>query len=99
MIQPAEEDDPDGRGSLSLQADLPLQGNIRWTAWRKRDVVIALLSGGITEGDAIERYRLSREEISDWIEGFERHGIAGLHMKRKRWAPAIAARATRAPTM
>jgi hypothetical protein len=96
MLQPAEDHDADSGDSLPLQTALPLQENVRWTAWRKRDVVIALLSGGITENDAIERYRLSREELSDWIEGFERHGIAGLHMKRKRWAPAIAARATRA---
>jgi hypothetical protein len=93
MLQAAEDDDPDGRGSL------PLQGNVRWTAWRKRDVVIALRSGVITADDAIERYRLSREELRDWIEGFERHGVAGLHLKRKRWAPAIAARASRARAM
>jgi len=99
MLQPAEEDDPDRRGSLTLPKPIPLQENVRWTAWRKRDVVIALLSGGITEDDAIERYRLSREELNDWIEGFERHGIAGLHMKRKRWASAIAARAARARVM
>jgi Protein of unknown function (DUF1153) len=99
MLQPVENDDPDNRDSLPLQTTLPLQGDVRWTAWRKRDVVVALLSGGITENDAIERYRLSREELSDWIEGFERHGIAGLHLKRKRWAPAIAARATRPRAM
>ena len=99
MSQMAEEDDPDSRGSVALQVALPLQGNVRWTAWRKRDVVLALLSGTITHDDAIVRYRLSREELSDWIEGFEQHGIAGLHLKRKRWAPAIAARASRVRAM
>jgi hypothetical protein len=99
MLQPAEEDDLESRGSLTLPKSIPLQENVRWTAWRKRDVVLALLGGAITADDAIARYRLSREELSDWIEGFERHGIAGLHVKRKRWAPAIAARAARARAM
>ena len=99
MLQPTEEERPDSRGSFTIPKSIPLEGNIRWTAWRKRDVVIALLGGGITEDEAIERYRLSREELNDWIEGFERHGIAGLHVKRKRWASAIAARAARARVM
>jgi hypothetical protein len=99
MFQIAEEDDPERRGPVALQAALPLQGNVRWTAWRKRDVVLALLAGAITHDDAIARYRLSREELSDWIAGFEQHGIAGLQLKRKRWAPAIAARASRVRAM
>ncbi len=97
MLQAADEKtrhaEPDIWGSL------PIQGNVRWTPWRKRDVVVALRDGTITAHEAIERYRLSREELADWMDCFERHGIAGLHLKRKRWASTIAARASRTRAM
>jgi len=93
MLPEARNDDLDN--ATDVWNSLPAKGDVRWTPWRKRDVVLALRQGTITAPDVIERYRLSREELADWIECFERHGIAGLHLKHKRWAPAIAARASR----
>jgi Protein of unknown function (DUF1153) len=93
MLPAAKEEDPDT--ASDVWASLPIEANVRWTPWRKRDVVLALRDGAITVPEAIERYRLSREELADWIECFERHGVSGLQVKRKRWAPAIAARANR----
>jgi Protein of unknown function (DUF1153) len=98
MLQEATAEESQNSES-DVWGSLPTQGNVRWTPWRKRDVVIALRNGAITAFEAIERYRLSREELADWIEGFERYGVAGLHLKRKRWAPTIAARANRARAM
>jgi hypothetical protein len=97
MFREAVDNVPENKADV--WASLPTHGNVRWTAWRKRDVVVAVLSGAIAAHEALERYRLSREELADWIDGFERHGVAGLQLKRKRWAPRIAARASRARAM
>jgi hypothetical protein len=82
MLREAEDDDA---SEPRIWGSLPLHGNVRWTPWRKRDVVLAIRNGAITANEALERYRLSREELTDWMEGFEQHGIAGLHLKCKRW--------------
>ena len=81
MLQAVDDDGSGGfAGSGAL---LPIKGDVRWTPRRKRDVIIALRQGAITAREAIERYRLSSEELADWIECFARHGIAGLHLKHK----------------
>jgi hypothetical protein len=80
-------DDGSDKGPRSVGGDaaLPPPGQVRWTPWRKRSIVLALRDGTIAALEAYERYDLSREELAAWIEGFERHGLAGLHLKCGRW--------------
>jgi hypothetical protein len=48
---------------------LPAAGNVRWTASRKRAVLIALDLGEITEEDVCRRYAMHRDELLAWRRG------------------------------
>ncbi len=67
---------PDGR--ILTRADLPPADTRRWVASRKETVVLAVLHGLMTEGEAMERYALSEEEFALWRDGAARHGVNGL---------------------
>jgi hypothetical protein len=69
---------PDGT-SLS-RADLPPDCTRRWVASRKAIVVKAVLSGLISEAEALERYALSQEEFSQWRHAVETHGEKALRV-------------------
>jgi len=56
---------------------------MRWTAWRKRAVVIGLRQGILTADEASRRYNLSREELAHWGDAFDRRGIGGLLLKNR----------------
>ena len=69
-------------GSVMTRADLPPDDTRRWVASRKAAVVRALAFGLISRSEAIERYKLSDEEIDSWISAVERHGERALRTTR-----------------
>ena len=69
-----------GRRSAGI---LPPAGSTtRWSAQRKAVVLIAIRGGMISLPEACARYSVSQEELSEWRRAFERHGIAGLSVKK-----------------
>ena len=70
------------RSPIDLISALPPAGStIRWSAWKKAAVVVAVQSGTLGRSEAYERYMLSEEELSRWEEAFGQDGIAGLQAK------------------
>ncbi len=70
------------RSPIDLISALPPAGaTIRWSAWKKAAVVVAVQSGTLGRGEAYDRYMLSEEELSRWEEAFGQDGIAGLQAK------------------
>ena len=67
-------------GSVLTLADLP-SGTERWVARRKAIVVEAIGHGLLSRDEAIERYRLTEEELDGWISSASRLGLAGLKIK------------------
>mgnify|MGYP005993231553 CR=1 FL=1 len=65
-------------GTIMTRADLPSQTTRRWVASRKAAVVRAVVSGLIPRKDALEWYRLSEEEFSEWEAAVDQHGEAAL---------------------
>ena len=65
-------------GSVMTRADLPCANTRRWVASRKAAVVRAVISGLIQRKEALERYRLSDEEFSEWETAVAHHGEAAL---------------------
>ena len=61
---------------------LPLPNTTRWTAQRKAEIVAAVRSGLISLNEACRRYNLTSEEFASWQHHFERHGVAGLRVRR-----------------
>lgn len=66
---------PDG-GLMSV-GDLP-DGNTRWVASRKADVVRAVAAGLLTREEALARYRLSEEEFGLWSRYYASGGVGRL---------------------
>ena len=62
--------------------NLPSANIIRWTIWRKAEVVAAVHSGLLGLDEACERYRLSIEEFLNWEQLIVAHGLHGLKVKR-----------------
>ncbi len=60
---------------------LPPPGLMRWSAWDKAAIVIAVRTRALRLRDAYDRYMLSEEEFSNWERAFDRDGIAGLQVK------------------
>lgn len=65
-------------GSIMTRADLPVETTKRWVASRKAAVVRAVNAGLILRKDALERYKLSDEEFSEWENAVGQHGEAAL---------------------
>ncbi len=65
-------------GSVMTRADLPSADTRRWVASRKAAVLRAVLSGLITRKEALERYKLSEEEFTEWEQAVGNHGEAAL---------------------
>jgi transposase len=70
------------RGRPLTVADLPPSTKARWVSRRKAEIVAAVRGGLLSLDDAQSRYQLSIEEINTWQRAFDRHGIAGLRVKR-----------------
>lgn len=56
-------------GSIMTRADLPPVETRRWVASRKAAVVKAVRFGLLSEKQALDRYGLSSEELSEWMRG------------------------------
>lgn len=69
-------------GTILSRDDLPDPETRRWVASRKAVVAKAVMHGLIKRTEALSRYGLSEEELSDWIRGVERHGLSGLKVTR-----------------
>lgn len=69
-------------GTILSRDDLPDPTTRRWVASRKAVVAKAVMHGLLKRHDALSRYDLSDEELTDWIRGVERHGLAGLKVTR-----------------
>ncbi|KUF11757.1 CtrA inhibitor SciP [Pseudoponticoccus marisrubri] len=69
-------------GSTMTRADLPPADTRRWVASRKAAVVRAVQFGLITEAQALSRYGLSDEELTEWIKAAAIHGEDALKVTR-----------------
>lgn len=67
---------PDGQ--VMSMADLPERDTRRWVASRKAAVVRGVAHGLITRSEAMERYRLSEEELAKWVRLEAESGTSGL---------------------
>ena len=65
-------------GSILTRADLPSPDTRRWVASRKLIVVQAVVHGLLSREEAIEKYRLSEEELAQWQGAVASHGEAAL---------------------
>ena len=55
----------------------------RWVASRKAVIVAGVRSGLLSEGEALERYALTREELVEWIARYDGGGEPGLRVTRR----------------
>jgi hypothetical protein len=68
-------------GEVLTLADLPPSNKlIRWTPYRKVDVVVAIAAGFLTVEDALARYKLSADELASWREALQKTGPDGLRV-------------------
>lgn len=65
-------------GERLTRADLPEANTSRWVPRRKARVVAAVEGGLVTREWALERYRLTAEELDSWKSGMARFGMRGL---------------------
>ena len=65
-------------GTIMTRADLPVASTKRWVASRKAAVVRAVTAGLILRKEALERYKLSDEEFTEWENAVCQHGEAAL---------------------
>ncbi len=89
------EDDRGPVGAKSGEAIAPARGYTglvlpsaetkRWSSRRKAAVIVAMRTGVITREQACERYLLSEEELAGWETAFDKRGIAGLLVTRRRY--------------
>jgi Protein of unknown function (DUF1153) len=69
---------------------LPSAETKRWSSRRKAAVIVAMRTGVITREQACERYLLSEEELTGWETAFDKRGIRGLLVTRRRdYRPAM----------
>ncbi len=57
--------------------NLPSANTIRWTIWRKTEVVAAVHNGDIGLDEACERYSMSVEEFRNWEQLIDKRGFQG----------------------
>jgi hypothetical protein len=67
---------PDGL-HMSLR-DLPPPNCTRWVVRRKAQVVLAIRGGLLGLEEALERYRLTQDELFAWGLLWDHHGMRGL---------------------
>ena len=67
------------------RAVLPTLGNGRWTAGRKRAVLLALDLGEISEEEVCRRYAMHPDELSAWRRG----KVYALRANCRRYADRI----------
>lgn len=69
---------PDG-SPLTL-ADLPPSNTKRWVVRRKAEVIHAVRGGLLSEATALKKYRLTKDEFNEWLNDYDKHGVAGLRV-------------------
>lgn len=70
--------------------DLPPSNTARWVPRRKAQLVSAISGGLISFEEASHRYRLSLEELTEWMRWETRFGLKGLRaMKLQYYKTAI----------
>ena len=69
-------------GSFMTRADLPPADTKRWVASRKASVVRAVQFGLLSIEQAMERYSLSEEELTQWVAAARTHGEDALKATR-----------------
>ena len=57
-------------------------GSTRWTAQRKKAVVVAVEAGLLSMQEACSRYSLTIEEFLSWQLRLAQHGLVGLQTKK-----------------
>jgi transposase-like protein len=72
-----------GRAGFASGSELPAPGVTRWTPRRKAEVVAAVNGGLLTSEEACRRYSLAPEELTNWRDAYQRHGIGGLRTTRE----------------
>ena len=65
-------------GTIMTRADLPAVETRRWVARRKAAVVRAVGAGLIDRSEALERYNLSEDELTEWERAISEHGEEAL---------------------
>jgi hypothetical protein len=65
-------------GSTMSRNDLPKADTRRWVASRKAAVVRGVAYGLITQGEALEQYKITEEEFMEWVSAVSEHGEAAL---------------------
>ncbi len=67
---------------LTLKA-LPCPSpSVRWTIFRKAEIVAAVRGGLLTFDEACTRYGLAHEELLRWQRAIQRSGVLGLRVTR-----------------
>jgi hypothetical protein len=67
-------------GEPLTRAGLPPRDTLRWTAFRKAEVVAAVKGGLLTAEEACAWYGLSIEELDEWRRATECAGVLGLRI-------------------
>ena len=72
------------QGKILKRSDLPVPDTKRWVMRRKAEIIAAIRGGLLSESTALDRYRLSAEELRSWRHILELHGVPGLRTTRVR---------------
>lgn len=70
------------RRTAQIKANLPPVDTTRWVASRKAAVVAAVKAEVITKAEVERRYGVSEEELEQWMNSLEKHGVGGLRATR-----------------
>lgn len=65
-------------GTTMTRADLPSADTQRWVASRKAAVVRGITTGLISRADAKTRWKLSDDELDEWLGAVQNHGESAL---------------------
>ena len=72
----------DMRRAAQIKSALPPTDTTRWVASRKAAVVAAVNAEVLTRADVERRYGVSEEELEQWINSLQKHGVGGLRATR-----------------
>ncbi len=70
------------RRVAQIKAALPPIDTTRWVASRKAAVVAAVNAEVISKTDVERRYGISEEELGQWVNSLQKHGVGGLRATR-----------------
>lgn len=76
-------------GQRLTAQDLPEADLNRWVPRRKAELVVAIKAGLISLEEAVSRYQLSMEEVANWLNLFDRHGLPGLRVTHAKTYRAV----------